>query len=618
MSINSSNYDQIFENSPQNDESIESENNFAINILSDDFFINKDKMKEKNNCNISLSSKESELSSFTKEDPLLDKEQINEVKYNFFMILNNDCSYKGEYNEIFSISNPSSNEMKFRRLVIQKITTINNEANFGKKDYIFFPLSIKDTYIFDYNIGKIKQFKITISRNNPKIICDRKSLSIEDEKFPDIIKKLIKEKNEKPKERVKLQEKEIPNKEKEKPNKEKENQNKEKEKTNKEEKKLKQKEERNKSKEKNDNRLKLSDINKKEDTITNKINEQNENDKKKEFLIDQTSEDEANQYFTFYINQEANVFYRFSYTHLYTKEIDGLYTNNKEINLKIKGEINLYDSMKNLISGQNYDVDNDLKSFIIYKNFDSSVICKDTPMILEIKKSFVLFDLLTQIKQNVKIINHLKLENGNIELPKLIIGIMCNYDTEGAEKLFNKLEKPYKDNEKITVLEHILGVINENNGTRIQVLIGAIKDGHIGKYPLNIQDYKIEEDKIKTDFRVDLKVLNNMAFKNTFDDTKIKEIYNIYKDKYKSLTQIETYTLTTSEFSLLSKSSEENKQLKERIKEIEEKNKTIEEEKKTIEEKLKNVEKDKKALVEFLSQYYSKEDIQRILQAKKK
>ena len=86
MSIifNSSNYEEIFDISPQNNESIESENNFAINILSDDFFINKDKMEETNNDNISSCSKKSELSSsYKKDDPLEYIEQINEVKYNF-------------------------------------------------------------------------------------------------------------------------------------------------------------------------------------------------------------------------------------------------------------------------------------------------------------------------------------------------------------------------------------------------------------------------------------------------------------------------------------------------------------------------------------------------------
>ena len=128
------NYDPIFDifeiYSPQNDESIESENNFAINILSDELFINNYKMNKTNESDSSFSI-ESELSSLSKKaDPLENIEQINEVKYNFFMILNNDCSYNEEYNDIFSISKKKLNEIKLRRLVIQKMNIVNeNKEN---------------------------------------------------------------------------------------------------------------------------------------------------------------------------------------------------------------------------------------------------------------------------------------------------------------------------------------------------------------------------------------------------------------------------------------------------------------------------------------------------------
>ena len=238
-------------------------------------------------------------------------------------------------------------------------------------------------------------------------------------------------------------------------------------------------------------------------------------------LIDSDSEDEVKQKSTLYINQEKNIFYRFSYCNAYIKEMDGIYTNNKEIDLKIIGKIDLKDSMKKLIKGE-YNIDNGLKSYIIYKNFDSSIINKNTPMFLEIKKSFVLFDLLTQIKKSFKIINHIKLDNKETELPHLIIGIMCNYDTKGAKDVYNKLNEKYKD-DKIS--------INENK--EIKVVIGAVRDGLINKYTLNIQDYNISDPETKSDYRVDLKSLNKMAFEKPFKDSKIEEIF-----KYMNLLNI--------------------------------------------------------------------------------
>ena len=269
--------------------------------------------------------------------------------------------------------------------------------------------------------------------------------------------------------------------------------------------------------------------------------------------------------------------------------------------------------MPNLISGNNYqvEIDNDLKSFIIYKNFESSIIEKNTPMFLEIKKSFVLFDLLTQIKQNVKILKHIKSENKDIKLPDLIIGILCNYETEGAKVLFNKLND-IKNGDNISILEHNLNIINEKtNGKKIKVLIGAIKDGKINNYPLNIQDYNIEDPENKSDKRVDLKILNKMALKKPYEDNEIKKIFNNFKDKNKSLTSQQTITLTTSQLS--SFSSEESKLLKEKINKMEEENKKMQEQIKENEEEKKKMEKENIKLIELLSQFYSNEKIQEYL-----
>ena len=588
------NYDPIFDifeiYSPQNDESIESENNFAINILSDELFINNYKMNKTNESDSSFSI-ESELSSLSKKaDPLENIEQINEVKYNFFMILNNDCSYNEEYNDIFSISKKKLNEIKLRRLVIQKMNIVNENKE-NKKDYIFFPCNSTDTINFNYEIGTSKQFTIKINKNDAIIMCDGQNLMQEEileKDFPSM--KIVLE-NEKTKYKEKRNYQKIKNK-------------------------------KGKYNEKDDkeNNIKknqiISDINKSEDNNKNIIIEPNKNEENtKDYsfsLIDLNSDDEVRQKSTFYIKQE-DIVYRFSFCNYYTKEIDGMYTSNKTIDLKIKGEINLSDSMINLFSGINFNIDNDLKSHIIYKNFESNVIEKNTPMFLEIKKSFVLFDLLTQIKQNVKIINHIKLENKDIKLPQLIIGIMCNYEAEGAKVLFEKLNNKYeeykdKDN-KISILEHNLNIINEEiNGKKIKVLIGVIKDGIINKYPLNIQDYNIQDPETKSNKRVDLRTLNKMALEEPYKDNKIEEIFNKFKGKYKSLTSQQTLTLTTSQLS--SFSTEENKILKEKIKKMEN-------EKKIMEEQIKKDENEKKIMLELLSKHYSTEYLNKLLEENK-
>ena len=68
-----------------------------------------------------------------------------------------------------------------------------------------------------------------------------------------------------------------------------------------------------------------------------------------------------------------------------------------------------------------YDNDNDLKSMIICKNFKSDIIKENTPMIIEVKKSFQLLELLIQIKKDGKIMKGLELDDKNIQLPKLIL-----------------------------------------------------------------------------------------------------------------------------------------------------------------------------------------------------
>ena len=71
------------------------------------------------------------------------------------MIINNDCSYDGRYNDILEIK--KRNELKCKRLVIQKMT-IEDKVIYDKKDYIFFPIKSNNNSIkFDYTIGTQKK-----------------------------------------------------------------------------------------------------------------------------------------------------------------------------------------------------------------------------------------------------------------------------------------------------------------------------------------------------------------------------------------------------------------------------------------------------------------------------
>lgn len=175
-------FDIFVKDSPRNDESIESENNFAISILTDKLF---DNYKMSDNFDESNSSFYSENSSsisslFKKEYDLKEKEQINEVKFNLFMIMNKNCSYNDKYNSIFSISQ-KDREIKLRRLVIQKMN-ISSDKNviYENKNYIFFPLNKNNVIKFIYNIGTNKQFEINIKNKETIIKCDGNNLNNED------------------------------------------------------------------------------------------------------------------------------------------------------------------------------------------------------------------------------------------------------------------------------------------------------------------------------------------------------------------------------------------------------------------------------------------------------
>ena len=72
--------------------------------------------------------------------------------------------------------------------------------------------------------------------------------------------------------------------------------------------------------------------------------------------------------------------------------------NAKKINLK-----NGIEDLKN-----KYNTDNELKCHIIYKNFESEIIKEQEPLILEVKASFKIIEILNQIRQASKFFHNLQ------------------------------------------------------------------------------------------------------------------------------------------------------------------------------------------------------------------
>lgn len=94
------------------------------------------------------------------------------------MVINNDCSYDGRYNDILSIK--KRNEFKCRRLVIQKMI-IEDKDIYDRKDYMFFPIkSSNSAIVFDYKIGTNMQFGINFEKSDTIIVCNKEKLKQEE------------------------------------------------------------------------------------------------------------------------------------------------------------------------------------------------------------------------------------------------------------------------------------------------------------------------------------------------------------------------------------------------------------------------------------------------------
>ena len=366
------------------------------------------------------------------------KEQINEVKYFFFMVLFNECEYSDEYKG-FKIS--QKNELNLIRIVKQKVTLneITKKFVLGEKIFAFLPRTQKKFRFEGENVGET--YVITLDKGKIQITKDEKDL---------LTAKEFEEKY-----KIKIETKKDGN------------------------------------------------------------------------ILDSFSEEEMNNKL-YYDMIGNNEFIRFSILSGYRKEIDAIFTKHKEINLA-SGIVDFKDGISNFIEGKNSNIQNDLKSIIIFKNFEETAIPKDKPIVMEIKKSCRLSDLIIQLKQDAKIFKYIKYHDSKIELPKYFIGIICQYEMDTANKELSKLYKPYKDS-KVNNLSHILNVITK---MEMNIVIGIIKDEKIMDYPLGKCDYDCDIPNVFR--RVDLNYLNKKLCGGKYTEEKITEIILKYGTIYKSI-----------------------------------------------------------------------------------
>ena len=453
---------------------------------------------------------------------LNNKEQIDEVKYFFFMVLYNECSYSEEYKEF---KNPNKNELNLIRVVYQEIifNEVTQKYEFSDKGYIFLPMNRKEfqiksknNRIYDFYVSKSK---ITVQRNNNNLLTDNEFV----EKY-------------------------------------------------------------------GNNKFKIEDINN---------NNNNNNDNNNITILDEFSEEEMNKKL-FYDVIGNNEFMCFSILNRYSKEIDAIFTEHKGLNINVE-EVNLKDGIEKLISGENNNIDNDLKSIIIFKNFKEKVIEKENAIVMEIKKSIRISDLIIQLKQDAKIFKYLNLNDCKKKLPKYFIGIICSYNNiNGLNEQLGKLNYSYKGEKNTTNLDHILKIMTKMD---IKVIIGVIKDEKINGYPLGECDFDIPGKFL----RVDLNYLNEKVCGGKYSEEKIKEIILKYGEQYKSIKSEKVV-----KFSQFIQEMDKNKTiLADKNKEIDDKNNEIEKKNKEIDNKNNEISELSKKIAELqnkLKEYQSNKE----------
>ena len=457
------------------------------------------------------------------------KEQIYEVKINMFMIIYNNCDYS-KINEYSSYL--YDDYIQTRRLIIEDCVIEESKLKVISKSYVFIPTKTQDN-IFPSERGQIQISKDEENKNEKKsikLLIDGNKAMNEDtfkEKFKD---QLSEELNY------------------------------------------------------------LKNLRNQASLSSSSLSCHSPNSVKLSKKTD-NSDTEINGK-RFYI-QNNNHIQRYIFSN-YKKQIDGIYTEHKEIILNIKGKVSFDKdsfegtSFKNYLEN-NYNINNDLKAHILFKNFDEESIPENEPIILEVKKSFKLYDLLNQIKQISKVAKNLVLQSGVPKFPKYIIGYICSYSEKKIEiENFTTLNGNYKNTNK-TLLEHDLEVINKNE---IKVIICLIKDEQISGYDLSKEDYNSEEsEKKKIKNRVDLTYLCEKIIPEKSKEIDINKIINKYKEKYKSLTYEKKISLS-EHYSKIEKIMEEKEKMKEEKEKMkEEKEKMKEEFKDEIGRLMKEIER---------------------------
>ena len=468
------------------------------------------------------------------------KEQINETKVNLFFILYNGCDYKDEYKEIII-----NRYIKAKRLIIQNYWIKEGKIQFDKKQYRYMKIFNKQNIVSFIDGSDV----IIVDKTSKKIIMTlNKENLLSESEF------ISKNKNVKNiKDDIKLLE--------------------------------------SKTKERSQSVKSMNiimDSNSSKESINNMDNNTMSMDSQDILSFGSESKelddsDKEIKGIRFYSQNK-----RYIFLDLYSKEIDGIFTLHNKINI-IEGQKDLMTGLKELLPNNNkYDINNDIKSHIIYKNFDDSYIKKDEPFILEVKKSMdTLPELLNQIKNISKVVKNLY----DGKLPSLIIGIICCYSETQvkAQQSFLKLKKGDE-----TFLDHIINIIKEN---KVHVIIGAIKDEQILNYPLGIPDFDIEGKNLQT--RIDIFYMNDHLKK--LSDNEMDSIYKKYTKIYESLTY-EPFSIENYD-----KLLKNNKNLKETITKMEKDNSAIQQKYNQMEKKYNQMEKEKNSIIENLMkklQYY--------------
>ena len=457
------------------------ENLIANNIKEPNFYYYKllKMIKPENEISSNYSEKKKNALKTEKMSKIIESEQIDETKINLFFVLYNGCDYNDEYKEIIIDRN-----IKAKRLIIQDYSIKNEKIELGKKQYRYKKiLSEKDNNIC-FNDG---QDTISVKKQKEKKGAKRETIMFLNENIllseRDFMAKNPTVKNIK--DDLTLLNSKSGNK---------------------------SQSVKNTNIKTNDNSSKESVNNIEYNTISMPSHENLTNTSESKEFDDSEKEVRGER---FYSENK-----RYIFTDIYSKEIDGVFTKNNQINLE-KSKIDIMTGLDNLLL--NYNDQNDIQSHIIYKNFDEPYINMNTPFIIEVKKSLdSLISLLNQIKNISKVVGNLYGQ----QLPALIIGIVCRFTPNQVNVQKNLLESN-KGNE--TLLQHIMNIIN---GNKVHVVIGVIKDEKILDYPLGESDYNIEGENLET--RIDIYYMNT-RFKN-LDKDAMQSIYTKYSKIYKSIT----------------------------------------------------------------------------------